>query len=275
MAYTEKEARALVIEAGHKLLANGLTARTWGNISARLSGNEFLITPSGRAYDTLQPEDLVRVKISDLSYEGERKPSSEKGIHASAYQLRPGVDFIIHTHQFYASAVCAEGKDLPFAPCAAYGLPGTSGLRANVVKAISAHPEASSFLLEKHGALCLGTSLEDAFRLADQLEKNCEARFAARAGRLGEDEMSAAYCRTQRSLRAYIDDYAQIVGPCARVVGGELKTPASDDEEAVRMIVNKNCAAALYVRSAKPLSMADALLQRVVYLTKYSRQRDK
>ena len=38
MAYTEQEARKLVVEAGRRLLERGLVARTWGNISAREIG---------------------------------------------------------------------------------------------------------------------------------------------------------------------------------------------------------------------------------------------
>ena len=88
MYYTDTEARRLVIEAGHRLLENKLIARTWGNISARISKEECIITPSGRAYDTLKPEDLVVVKIADGSFEGSNKPSSEKGVHIAAYALR-------------------------------------------------------------------------------------------------------------------------------------------------------------------------------------------
>jgi len=94
MAYTKEEAARLVLAAGIQLLDRGLIARTWGNISARLSESEFLITPSGRAYETLTPEELVAVKIADCSWEGDVKPSSEKGVHAALYALRPEVDFI-------------------------------------------------------------------------------------------------------------------------------------------------------------------------------------
>ena len=45
MAYTEAEARRLVVEAGRKLLEQGLVARTWGNVSARVSESCFIITP--------------------------------------------------------------------------------------------------------------------------------------------------------------------------------------------------------------------------------------
>ena len=63
MYYSEAEARQLVVEAGHRLLENGLIARTWGNISARISDTHFIITPSGLAYETMKPEQLVKVLV--------------------------------------------------------------------------------------------------------------------------------------------------------------------------------------------------------------------
>ena len=71
-------AKKAVLAAGVKLVEAGLIARTWGNVSCRVDEDSFIITPSGRSYRSLTPADLVQVKISDLSYEGEIKPSSEK-----------------------------------------------------------------------------------------------------------------------------------------------------------------------------------------------------
>ena len=51
--YDLETARKLVIQAGLKLQQLGLIARTWGNISARISDSQFVITPSGRSYETL------------------------------------------------------------------------------------------------------------------------------------------------------------------------------------------------------------------------------
>ena len=41
--YEESVARKILVEAGHELLKNGLVARTWGNISARISDEVFLL----------------------------------------------------------------------------------------------------------------------------------------------------------------------------------------------------------------------------------------
>ena len=87
MAYSVEKARELVLKAGMELCEAGLVARTWGNISARVSDTQYVITPSGRAYDTLTPEDIVLVNITDGSYEGDVKPSGEKGVQLEQIPL--------------------------------------------------------------------------------------------------------------------------------------------------------------------------------------------
>lgn len=188
MPIPESEARRLVIEAGHRLVAEGLIARTWGNISARISETQFVITPSGLAYDTLREDQLVIVNIADCSYTGEIKPSSEKGLHADCYALRSEVDFIIHTHQFYASCVGLAGKDLPagehlllgsHVPCAPYGLPSTKALRKAVVSSLTANPDSTAAFMIHHGAICAGRDYEETFRIAQALETVSKAAYDA------------------------------------------------------------------------------------------------
>ena len=215
MSYTEQEARRAVIDAGHRLLKAGLVARTWGNISARISDSAFLITPSGRAYDTLRPEDLVIVDMNDLTYEGSRKPSSEKGIHADAYRLRPDIHFIIHTHQLYASVFGVGGQPLENGmtdgpvPCAAYGLPSTDRLRKAVAREVEDHPDALAILMKNHGALCMGKDEADAFKVSRQLEAACQARLAflrkrILAASLGEaDDYGKSVRKGSRFLLTY------------------------------------------------------------------------
>lgn len=179
------EAKELVIRAGKELLAEGIIVRTWGNISCRISDTQFVITPSGLAYEDLTPEQIVLVNIADCSYEGDIKPSSEKGIHAEAYRLRPEVNFVIHTHQMQASVVGALGFDVNYVseksakivgndvPLASYGLPGTGKLRAGVVAAIQ-RTESKAVLMAHHGALCMGKDYDEAHNVARELEVICE-----------------------------------------------------------------------------------------------------
>ena len=67
------QAKKEVIAAGLRLVETGLIARTWGNVSCRVDENSFVITPSGKPYDGLTPDDIVEVKIDTLSYEGSVK----------------------------------------------------------------------------------------------------------------------------------------------------------------------------------------------------------
>ena len=176
MAYEINEAKALVVQAGKELVESGLIARTWGNVSARISDTQFVITPSGRAYETLTPDEIVVVNIADCEYEGDIKPSSEKGVHADAYRLRPDVDFVIHTHQVNASALSPTGRELtdlldkaskvlgPKVPVADYGMPSTDKLRKAVAAAVEANPQSKAIIMKHHGALCLGADYDEAFR---------------------------------------------------------------------------------------------------------------
>lgn len=281
MFYTSEEARKLVIDAGLRLLKEGLVARTWGNISARISPDEFVITPSGREYDDLKPEELVVVKVSDLSYRGNIKPSSEKILHAACYKNRPDCGFIIHTHQLYATAISVGGRDFDFAPCADYGFPGTQGLADAVEKSVKENPEKKSFLMTRHGAVVLGGSFEEAFELITSLEESSMEAFkkATKTGTL-PDAPSRFYemCRSFKKLPAYIDDFAQILGPSADIYHKSLKEICSGaDAWAEEQILCKNCASMLYAESvgAKPMGYFGRLIQRMVYLTKYSKLKDK
>lgn len=241
MYYSETEARKLVIEAGLRLLENKLIARTWGNISARISKEEFIITPSGKAYDRLTPDDLVKVRVSDCSYSGNIKPSSEKGVHAAAYALRSHVGFIIHTHQYYASAVAAECRNIRKAPCAAYALPGTTKLKRFVADAVKNNPYENMFLMARHGTLILGSDMDEAFARAEELEEKCKGLVEARVNlnaaeaykefdtskvnikalpfiKVVSDPYIMKCCEKGKTVGSYIDDFAQIVGPDMQVV---------------------------------------------------------
>ena len=108
----DRELKKLVADTGRVLVEKKLVARTWGNISARISDEQFVITPSGKAYESLTPDDIVVVNIKKCTYEGDIKPSSECGIHADVYAARPDVNFVVHTHQTYASVVSILGIDI-------------------------------------------------------------------------------------------------------------------------------------------------------------------
>lgn len=181
---TVQESKETVVKAGKRLVESGLIARTWGNVSCRISSTHFVITPSGRDYLSLTPEEIVEVAIADCSYSGDIKPSSEKGIHAEVYKLHPEINFVIHTHQDFASAVSVLDLESINANqkyetlkgliiCADYGLPGTNKLRKNVAKAL-AKTRGHAVIMKNHGALVFGENYEKTFQAATELEYTCE-----------------------------------------------------------------------------------------------------
>ena len=241
------EAKELVIKAGHELLEAGLIVRTWGNISCRINDKQFVITPSGRAYDTLTPDEIVIVNIADLSYEGDIKPSSEKGIHASCYELRPDINFVIHTHQKNASVVSTLGLDInnidgeeaeiigTDVPCASYGLPGQPKLRKGVIGAIT-RSTSKAAIMKHHGAVCLGTDYEDAFAVATALESVCEKFIAKRC-----TEVSGKAVDSFNGVVDYITDVfkadskykaAKEFAPCDSTRKGDCFYVGEEDKQA-------------------------------------------
>lgn len=173
-----KTARHSVSESAKKLLQAGLVARTWGNVSCRVDKSHFAITPSGRSYQAMRPEEIVIANIYNDDYWGTLLPSSETAIHREIYCRRPEVNFIIHTHQFEASVFSALDRNLSVRgegifggeiPCARYGFPGSDQLRHNVTVALDS-TVGPAVLLAHHGVIIMGQGEEDTFRLALVLE---------------------------------------------------------------------------------------------------------
>lgn len=255
--YTLEEAKAVIIEAGLALVKKKLIARTWGNISARISDTEFVITPSGIPYDQITNDNLVVVKIEDCSYSGNIKPSGEKKVHAAIYQARKDVNFILHTHQNYATAISVDEIDKPFAPVAKYGLPSTKKLVNNVIKSLNDHPDSDVVLMARHGAVILGKTYEEVFNKALHLEYQAEQLYNEVATEKSFDD----------ETRPYLDDYAQMFGHGAKAV--------EEDKEAIELIKFKNTLAARYQKKLRPMHGLDVFLQHLIYKKKYSKLKDK
>lgn len=246
----ELQTRQLVADAGRRLFAEGLAARTWGNISCRMDEAQCIITPSGLGYDRTTAEDTVVLNIADGTWRGTRNPSSERGVHLAAYRIFPDARFVIHTHQDYASALGlagweaialtgAERARLGGLACAAYGLPGTKTLTDNVAAELSGG--AHTVLMAHHGALIVARDAEEAFGRANALESMAKAVCM---GQPGKAEGNSALLRRLtaearrafghaastdapavigaavlgRPLRAQLDDMAQMIGPRLVVV---------------------------------------------------------
>ncbi len=171
-----------IIKIARELHEIGLIQRTWGNVSSRFDNDHILITPSGIQYDDLTPEMIVKVNLKDLSYEGDYLPSSELKVHVAAYKVRKDCNFIIHTHQVYASCAGTLGvkkiftyyddEDLTI-PVAPYAQAGTDKLASIIAQTLKKYKSSNGIIMSNHGTLCVGRNSNEAFFEAEMMETAC------------------------------------------------------------------------------------------------------
>ena len=179
--------RNKIIEYSLKLNSTNLSPLRSGNISIRTNEDDkegYLITPSGKKYETLKPEDIVFMGLNDEANKNEsaNKPSSEWRFHRDIYLNKKEANAIVHAHSPHATAVSAYGKTIPpfhymialaggeDIKCAEYATFGTEELSKNIIKALN---ERSACLMSNHGQVAFGKNLDQAFELAQEIENIC------------------------------------------------------------------------------------------------------
>ena len=179
--------RNRIIEHSLKLNSTNLSPLRSGNISLRSEENSkdgYLITPSGKKYETLKPEDIVFMGLNqeEENNDSTNKPSSEWRFHRDIYVNKNNAQAIVHAHSPHATAVSSHGKSIPpfhymialaggeDIKCADYATFGTEELSNNVIKALE---NRSACLMSNHGQVAFGKNLEQAFELAQEIENIC------------------------------------------------------------------------------------------------------
>lgn len=106
--------RKEVLEANLELVRRGLVVDTFGNASGiSREKNLVVIKPSGVAYDTLRPEDLVVTDLQGRAVEGAVRPSSDLATHIALYQAFREIGGVAHTHSRSATVWAQAGREIP------------------------------------------------------------------------------------------------------------------------------------------------------------------
>jgi len=167
--------------AGEKNFTPGYS----GNLSARY-GDKILITSSGSANGYLSENELVLMDFQGNLIEGDKKPSSEKMLHAKFYEIRPDVNYIIHVHSPFLStfACCHIPLDEPIMaenvfyfgeiPLAEYGLPSSKDL---VDKTSVYFKDYNAVLMANHGFIVGDKTIKDAFLKLELAESYAQVVF--------------------------------------------------------------------------------------------------
>ena len=186
----ERTARQSLIDHCRAMNASGLSLNRSGNASVRW-GDGLLITPTGRAYEHLQPEDIVFLAADGTCPPGQLAPSSEWRFHGDILGAFPDVGAVVHAHSPHATALACLGEGIPAfhymvavaggdrIPCADYATFGTPELWANVLQALDGGLRAC--LMANHGQVAAGRTLAEAYALAWEVENLARQYMLARS----------------------------------------------------------------------------------------------
>lgn len=174
----ERGLRLRLVAAARRLVAIGISPATSGNLSARVDGG-FIVTPSGIAYDSLHPDDLVFLGSHGEGGGGQREPSTEWRMHRDVYARFPTAGGVVHVHSPFATTLACLRRPIPAfhyevalaggmdIPCAGYATFGTQELSDLAMAALA---NRRACLLANHGALAWGESVDAAAMLAERVE---------------------------------------------------------------------------------------------------------
>ncbi|GAA2989966.1 class II aldolase/adducin family protein [Streptomyces fulvorobeus] len=174
-----------VVATARRTAADGLVVGTSGNVSARVR-DVVLVTPSGVAYDRLGPGDAVGVDLGGRQVLGELAPTSELPLHLAVY-ADTGATAVVHTHAVHATAVSTLVSEVPLVHyaaamlggpvrTAAYARYGTPELARNMLTALR---DRTGCLLQNHGTVTYGDTLDQAYDRTAQLEWLCRVWITA------------------------------------------------------------------------------------------------
>lgn len=106
----ERDIREQIKKIVHRACDQGLMISSYGTVSVRWRGNDFLITPTNVTRWDIQNKDIVQIK--DGKREPGKIPSRSTWLHQEIYKRNPHVNSIILTQTPYLMAYSVTGEKL-------------------------------------------------------------------------------------------------------------------------------------------------------------------
>lgn len=174
-----------------------------GHITLRdpVNPHNFWVNPFGLAFSMIKKSDLILVDHDGKVIDGGPNRLLNQAaymIHAAVHKARPDVNCAAHSHSIYGRAFCSLGRPIDIITqdsCAFYNDLGVYNSFKGVVLAqeegeniARAIGNKKAVLLQNHGLLTCGQTVEAAVFWFTSLEKCCHAQMmadAACAGRGG------------------------------------------------------------------------------------------
>ncbi|HTX40346.1 MAG TPA: class II aldolase/adducin family protein [Acidobacteriaceae bacterium] len=190
--FHSSRARAIkeeIIRAGRKLWERQYVDGNGGNISARISRDYILCTPTLVSKGDLHIDDISLVDLENCQICGNRAQTSEIRLHLEIYKAVPQAKAVIHCHPPYATAhaiadVVPQGNLLPeqevfIGPVviAPYETPGTTAFARTVLPWVRRH---NTILLSHHGIVCWADTVTHAEWYTEVIDTYCKTVMIAR-----------------------------------------------------------------------------------------------
>lgn len=237
-----------ICRVGRKLEEKGFIAATDGNISCKIGSDRFLITPSGVSKGELCEDELLTINSRGDLVAGRGRPSSEILMHMAAYAERPDIKAVIHAHPPVTTALTVAGVELAQCvipevvitmgriPTAEYATPCTEE-GARVIKDLI--HEIDVIILDRHGSLTVGETLESAYFKLEKLEHaahvTATAKMLGKIKVLPEDEVQKLVAlRTKLGIKTKVN-------PCdsCKACGKKIEQNESDKAALVELLTEE------------------------------------
>lgn len=178
------KAKAEICRYGNKLYTGGFLVANEGNLSLRLDNHNILITKTQVCKGELSRRDLVKIKLTND--EVNPAASSEYRMHLTIYQQHPHIKAVIHSHPPFTTACAIAGValDQPLLPemvltepkiaVVPYAAPSSSELAHKVALALR---ESRTVILQNHGLVTVGETIQEAFWRTERCEHFCKIWF--------------------------------------------------------------------------------------------------
>lgn len=181
--------KSLLEKYSRQAFTLGLVWGTSGNMSARADASSFFITASGKSLGDISEKDLVLCSINNNL--ANKKASMEWRLHSEIYRNRIDAKAVFHSQPAYSTLMaCAKNNKLKIAI-----IPETIAYLKKIEVVTYCHAgsvelakkagehakKADVILLENHGVVTFGSSIEEAVNKTLTFEFLCKLTVLSKA----------------------------------------------------------------------------------------------
>jgi L-fuculose-phosphate aldolase len=179
-----------ICEIGRRIYDKGFVAANDGNITVKVSDNEFLCTPTMHSKGFLTPDDISTIDGTGKQISGSKKRSSEALLHLEIYRQRPDLRSVVHCHPPHATAFAVAREPIPQCvlpevevflgdvPITRYETPGGQEFADTIIPFVK---NTNIIILANHGTVSYGESVERAFWWTEILDAYCRILLLAKS----------------------------------------------------------------------------------------------